>query len=111
MLHSKLFFYSSRIALGGGSDIAIESASAVLLRSELSDIVTLLKLSRAVLNRIYLNMGGAFIYNIIGIPIAAGVLYVPADGFMLSPWIAGLAMALSSVTVVVSSLALKLFKP
>ncbi|KAJ3291094.1 serine/threonine protein kinase Ran1 [Rhizoclosmatium sp. JEL0117] len=99
------------IALGGGSDIAIESASAVLLRSELSDIVTLLKLSRTVLNRIYLNMGGAFIYNIIGIPIAAGVLYVPADGFMLSPWIAGLAMALSSVTVVVSSLALKLFKP
>ncbi|KAJ3031437.1 UNVERIFIED_CONTAM: serine/threonine protein kinase Ran1 [Siphonaria sp. JEL0065] len=99
------------IALGGGSDIAIESASAVLLRSELSDIVILLKLSRVVLNRIYINMGGAFIYNIIGIPIAAGVLYFPADGFMLSPWIAGLAMALSSVTVVVSSLALKLFRP
>ncbi|KAI9338795.1 hypothetical protein BDR26DRAFT_838059 [Obelidium mucronatum] len=99
------------IALGGGSDIAIESASAVLLRSELSDIVILLKLSRTVLRRIYINMGGAFIYNIVGIPIAAGVLYFPANGFMLSPWIAGLAMALSSVTVVLSSLALKLFRP
>ncbi|KAJ3252662.1 ATPase Cu transporting protein 7B [Chytriomyces hyalinus] len=98
------------IALGGGSDIAIESASAVLLRSELSDIVTLVKLSRTVLTRIYLNMGGAFLYNVIGIPVAAGAFYFVANGFMLAPWIAGLAMALSSVTVVVSSLALKLFR-
>ncbi|KAJ3231566.1 ATPase Cu transporting protein 7B [Chytriomyces hyalinus] len=98
------------IALGGGSDIAIESASAVLLRSELSDIVTLVKLSRTVLNRIYLNMGGAFLYNVIGIPVAAGAFYFAGNGFMLAPWIAGLAMALSSVTVVVSSLALKLFR-
>ncbi|KAI8822292.1 HAD-like domain-containing protein [Chytriomyces cf. hyalinus JEL632] len=98
------------IALGGGSDIAIESASAVLLRSELSDIVTLVKLSRTVLFRIYFNMGGAFLYNVIGIPVAAGVFYVAGNGFTLAPWIAGLAMALSSVTVVVSSLALKLFR-
>ncbi|KAJ3234009.1 hypothetical protein HDU81_001771 [Chytriomyces hyalinus] len=98
------------IALGGGSDIAIESASAVLLRSELSDIVTLVKLSRTVLTRIYFNMGGAFLYNVIGIPVAAGVFYVVGRGFTLAPWIAGLAMALSSVTVVVSSLALKLFR-
>ncbi|KAJ3065736.1 serine/threonine protein kinase Ran1 [Podochytrium sp. JEL0797] len=96
------------IALGGGSDIAIESASAVLLRSDLHDIVTLLKLSRTVLRRIYINMAGAFAYNVIGIPIAAGVL--SWSGFVLDPWMAGLAMALSSVTVVTSSLALKLFR-
>ncbi|KAI8609665.1 HAD-like domain-containing protein [Chytriomyces sp. MP71] len=99
------------IALGGGSDIAIESADAVLLRSELWDIVILVKLSRTVLRRIYLNMGGAFFYNCVGIPIAAGALYIVANGFMLAPWIAGLAMAMSSVTVVVSSLALRLFRP
>ncbi|KAJ3195595.1 ATPase Cu transporting protein 7B, partial [Entophlyctis luteolus] len=86
------------IAIGGGSDIAIESASVVLLRSELGDIVTLVKLSRTVLNRIYINMGGAFVYNTLGIPIAAGVFFW-AGGFVLAPWIAGLAMALSSVGV------------
>ncbi|KAJ3060891.1 hypothetical protein HDU98_003159 [Podochytrium sp. JEL0797] len=96
------------IALGGGSDIAIESASAVLLRSDLHDIVTLLRLSRTVLRRIYVNMAGAFAYNVIGIPVAAGVL--SGYGFVLDPWMAGGAMALSSVTVVTSSLALKLFR-
>ncbi|KAJ3063686.1 ATPase Cu transporting protein 7B [Podochytrium sp. JEL0797] len=94
------------IAFGGGSDIAIESASAVLLRSDLHDIVTLLRLSRTVLLRIYVNMAGAFACNVIGIPVAAGVL--SGYGFVLDPWMAGGAMALSSV--VTSSLALKLFR-
>ncbi|KAJ3317137.1 hypothetical protein HDU76_001326 [Blyttiomyces sp. JEL0837] len=98
------------IAMGAGSDIAIESASAVLLRSDLADIIILLSLSRKVLSRIYLNMFSALIYNLIGVPIAAGIFY-PLLRVRLMPWMAGLAMALSSVSVVLSSLAIKGFKP
>ncbi|KAJ3408361.1 hypothetical protein HDV05_005042 [Chytridiales sp. JEL 0842] len=98
------------IAMGAGSDIAIESASAVLLRSDLVDILTLLSLSRKVISRIHQNLFAALAYNVLGIPIAAGLLY-PFVHMKLEPWMAGLAMALSSVSVVASSLALKWYKP
>ncbi|KAJ3192897.1 hypothetical protein HK101_005797 [Irineochytrium annulatum] len=97
------------IALGTGSDIAIESASAVLLRSDLVDIPILLRLSRRVMSRIRLNLFAALAYNVLGIPIAAGVLY-PFLGVRLEPWMAGMAMAMSSVSVVASSLAIKGFR-
>ncbi|KAI8848768.1 E1-E2 ATPase-domain-containing protein [Chytridium lagenaria] len=94
------------VAMGAGSDIAIESASAVLLRSDPLDIPALLHLSTVVMRRIRWNLVAAFGYNIVGIPVAAGVLY-PFLHIRLAPWMAGLAMALSSVCVVVSSLALR----
>jgi Cu+-exporting ATPase len=96
--------------MGAGSDIAIESASAVLLRSDLADILTLMSLSRKVIARIYTNLVAALAYNVIGIPIAAGIFF-PLVHIKLQPWMAGLAMALSSVSVVASSLALKWYKP
>ncbi|KAI9355933.1 E1-E2 ATPase-domain-containing protein [Zopfochytrium polystomum] len=98
------------IAIASGSDVAVETGDIVLLKSDLFDVLTLFRLSRSVLSRIHLNLFGAFFYNVVGIPIAAGVLY-PATGVRLAPWMAGLAMALSSVTVVVSSLMLRLFRP
>lgn len=98
------------MAIGSGSDVAVESGDVVLLKSDLCDVLTLFRLSRTVISRIYLNLFGAFFYNVIGIPIAAGILY-PLLGIMLMPWMAGLAMALSSVTVVVSSLSLLFFHP
>ncbi|KAJ3218246.1 ATPase Cu transporting protein 7B [Dinochytrium kinnereticum] len=94
------------VAMGAGSDVAIESASAVLLRSDPFDIPALLTLSSIVMRRIRWNLLAAFGYNIIGIPVAAGVLY-PFIHIRLAPWMAGLAMALSSVCVVISSLALR----
>lgn len=96
------------IALGCGSDIAIESAQAILIKSDLRDVITLLDLSRVTFTRVKWNLFYAFLYNCIGVPIAAGVLF--PIGVVLSPWIAGLAMAASSVSVVLSSLALKLYR-
>ncbi|KAI9089459.1 E1-E2 ATPase-domain-containing protein [Phlyctochytrium arcticum] len=98
------------IAIGTGSDIALESAQVILMRSNLLDILTLFTLSRATFRRIKLNFVWAFGYNVVGLPIAAGLLY-PAGRVGLVPWMAGMAMAASSVCVVLSSLALKLFKP
>ena len=92
------------IAMGSGTDIAIESGGIVLVKNDLQDVVTALELSKKTFNRIRLNLFWAFIYNVIGIPIAAGVFY--SLGFILSPEFAGLAMAMSSITVVVSSLLL-----
>ncbi|MGO3821984.1 MAG: HAD-IC family P-type ATPase, partial [Vibrio casei] len=98
------------IAMGSGSDIAIESASMTLLNSSPIAIVNAIALSKATLRNIKQNLLGAFIYNTLGIPIAAGILY-PAFGFLLSPVVAGAAMALSSITVVSNANRLRLFKP
>lgn len=97
------------IAIGAGTDVAIDSASAVLMHSDLYDGVTAIKLSKAVMKNIKENLFWAFFYNIIGIPLAAGVLY-PAFGIKLSPMIGALAMSLSSVCVVTNALRLRFFK-
>lgn len=97
------------LAIGAGTDIAIESADVVLMRSSLWDIVTATSLSRAVIRNIRENLFWAFIYNAIGIPVAAGVLY-PALGVTLNPMIAAAAMSLSSVCVVTNALRLRLWK-
>jgi len=95
------------IAMGKGSDIAIDVAKMTIVSSDLSKIPQALKLSRLTIKTIRQNLFWAFIYNIIGIPVAAGVLY-PFLGFLLNPMIAGAAMALSSVSVVSNSLKLRL---
>lgn len=97
------------LAIGAGTDIAIESADVVLMRSSLWDIVTATELSRSVIRNIRQNLFWAFIYNAIGIPVAAGVLY-PALGITLNPMIAAAAMSLSSVCVVTNALRLRLWK-
>ncbi len=97
------------IAMGKGSDIAIEVAKMTLISSDLNLIPKALKLSKETVKTIKQNLFWAFIYNVIGIPIAAGVLY-PFYGFLLDPMIAGAAMALSSVSVVTNSLRLKSIK-
>ncbi|WP_406828806.1 heavy metal translocating P-type ATPase [Microbulbifer sp. ARAS458-1] len=97
-------------AIGAGTDVAIESADVTLMRSSLHGVADAVELSRATLRNIKQNLFGAFIYNTLGIPIAAGVLY-PVTGTLLSPVIAGAAMAFSSVTVVSNANRLRLFKP
>ena len=96
------------IAIGAGTDVAIDSADAVLVKSDLLDAVSAIRLSRAVMRNIKENLFWAFFYNIIGIPLAAGVLY-PAFGVKLSPMIGAAAMSLSSVCVVLNALRLRLF--
>jgi len=94
------------IAMGKGSDIALDVAKIALLSSDLSKIRQAMSLSRHTVLTIRQNLFWAFVYNLIGIPIAAGILY-PVSGFLLNPMIAGAAMALSSVSVVTNSLRLK----
>lgn len=94
------------IAMGKGSDIAMDVAKMTLIGSDLNSIPKALKLSHKTVRAIRQNLFWAFIYNIIGIPLAAGILY-PVNGFLLDPMIAGAAMALSSVSVVANSLRLK----
>ncbi|WP_157352173.1 heavy metal translocating P-type ATPase [Aliarcobacter butzleri] len=98
------------IAIGAGTDVAIESANIVLVKSDLLDAVKAIQLSNAVIKNIKQNLFWAFFYNIIGIPLAAGVFYTIL-GWKLSPMFAGAAMSLSSVTVVLNALRLKLFEP
>ena len=98
------------IAMGAGTDIAIESADVVLMRSDLRGVATAIALSRAVLRNIRQNLVWAFGYNVVLIPVAAGLLY-PGFGLLLSPMVAAGAMALSSVSVLVNALRLRAFKP
>lgn len=94
------------IAMGQGSDIAMDGAKMTIITSDLTGIPKALNLSGKTINTIKQNLFWAFIYNLIGIPIAAGILY-SINGFLLNPMIAGAAMALSSVSVVANSLRLK----
>lgn len=98
------------IAIGAGTDVAIESADIVLMKSDLLDAVSAIQLSRAVMRTIRQNLFWAFFYNAIGIPVAAGVFYT-AWGWTLSPIIAAAAMSFSSVSVVSNALRLRLFSP
>ncbi|RBQ29516.1 heavy metal translocating P-type ATPase [Aliarcobacter vitoriensis] len=98
------------IAIGAGTDVAIESANIVLVKNDLLDAVKAIQLSKATIKNIKQNLFWAFIYNIIGIPLAAGVFYTIL-GWKLNPMFAGAAMSLSSVSVVLNALRLKLFKP
>jgi len=97
------------IAMGKGSDIAMDVAKMTIVSNDLTKIPQAIRLSKQTVKTIKQNLFWAFIYNLIGIPIAAGILY-PFTGFMLNPMIAGAAMALSSVSVVTNSLRLKFFK-
>ncbi|MGF1740920.1 heavy metal translocating P-type ATPase [Vibrio profundum] len=97
------------IAMGSGSDVAIESAQMTILNSSPLSVVNIIELSQATSKNIKQNLIGAFLYNSLGIPVAAGILF-PWTGFLLSPIIAGTAMALSSITVVSNANRLRFFK-
>lgn len=97
------------IAIGSGTDVAIESADIVLMRSDLLDVIAALQLSKSTINNIKQNLFWAFGYNVIGIPIAMGILHI-FGGPLLNPMIAGAAMSLSSVSVVTNALRLRKFK-
>jgi Cu+-exporting ATPase len=94
------------IAMGSGTDVAMESGSIVLMRSDPQDVARAIRLGRATMAKIRQNMFWALIYNVVGIPVAAGLLY-SSTGWLLSPMLAGGAMALSSVSVVANALTLK----
>ncbi len=97
------------IAMGTGTEVAIQSAGITLLKGDLAGIGRARALSRATMRNIRQNLVFAFAYNLIGVPIAAGVLY-PAFGLLLSPMIAALAMSLSSVSVIANALRLRTAK-
>ncbi len=97
-------------AMGSGTDVAIESADITLMRSSLHGIPDAINISKATLGNIMQNLVGAFMYNVAGIPIAAGLLY-PFMGILLNPVVAGAAMAMSSVTVVTNANRLRFYKP
>lgn len=97
-------------AIGTGTDVAIEAADITLVGGSLRGVVTSIEVSRATLKNIKQNLFGAFIYNVLGIPVAAGVLY-PVFGILLSPILAGAAMAASSITVVTNANRLRFFEP
>ena len=98
------------IAIGSGSDIAVETGGLILMRDDLRDVVAGIQLSRKTMSKIKQNLFWAFLYNVALIPVAAGLLYV-IIGVLLNPILSGAAMALSSVTVVTNSLTLRRFKP
>ena len=98
------------IAMGAGSEIALESADIVLVRNDLADAVAALDLGRATMTRIRTNLAWAFVYNLIGLPLAMGLLF-PWTGWLLPPAFAAAAMSLSSVSVVSNSLVLRWWQP
>ena len=98
------------LAIGTGTDVAIEAADITLIKGSLKGVVTAIEVSRATMNNIKQNLFGAFIYNTLGVPVAMGVLY-PFFGLLLSPLLAGAAMAFSSVTVVTNANRLRSFRP
>ena len=98
------------VAIGAGTDVAIESADVVLMRSSLLDAAAAVELSRAVIRNIRMNLFWAFFYNTLGIPIAAGVLFIPF-GLSLSPMLGAAAMSFSSVCVVTNALRLRRWRP
>jgi Cu+-exporting ATPase len=97
------------VAIGTGTDVAVESADIVLMRGDLTEVAAAIALSRATIRNIKQNLFWAFIYNSLGIPFAAGVVYL-FGGPLLSPVFAGAAMALSSVSVVSNALRLRRFR-
>ncbi len=97
------------IAMGTGTEVAIQSAGITLVKGDLNGIARAITLSRATMRNIRQNLFFAFAYNVVGIPIAAGVLY-PAFGILLSPVVAALAMSLSSVSVIANALRLRAIK-
>ena len=97
------------IAIGSGSDVAVESADVILMKDSIHDVVTAIRLSKAVIRNIKENLFWAFFYNTVGIPVAAGLLYLPFH-LRLNPMIGAAAMSLSSVCVVMNALRLKRFK-
>ena len=97
------------IAIGTGTDVAIEASDVTLIRGDLRGVVTAIALSKATIRTVKQNLFWAFVYNVIGIPLAAGALY-PLTGWLLSPVAASAAMSLSSVSVVTNSLRLRRFR-
>jgi Cu+-exporting ATPase len=98
------------IAMGGGTDVAVQAAGMTLMGGSLHGVVDAIAISRAAVRNMKQNLFGAFIYNTAAIPLAAGVLY-PAFGLLLSPMVAGGAMAMSSVTVVMNANRLRRWRP
>jgi Cu+-exporting ATPase len=92
--------------MGTGTDVAMESAAVTLVKGDLRGIVRARRLSRAAMGNIRQNLAFAFVYNVLGVPVAAGVLY-PAFGLLLSPMIASAAMTFSSVSVILNALRLR----
>lgn len=98
------------VAINSASDITVNAAGIVLMKDSLEDVVNAIRISKASFRRIKINFIWAFLYNLMLIPIAMGALY-PIHGFRMDPMLAGAAMALSSISVVLSSLMLKLYHP
>jgi Cu+-exporting ATPase len=97
-------------AIGTGTDVAIAASDITLIKGSLRGVITAIRISRATMRNVYQNLTGAFIYNVLGLPIALGVLY-PFSGILLSPLLAALAMSFSSVTVIGNANRLKRWRP
>jgi Cu+-exporting ATPase len=98
------------VAIGTGTDVAVEASDVTLMRADLAGVAAAIALSRATMRVMKQNLFWAFVYNVVGIPVAAGVLY-PLFGLLLSPILASAAMAFSSVSVVTNSLRLRAWRP